>query len=154
MNLGGSNSGSALVNFGVHMQTPVGLSEFSIRILVPVPISVESYRKALIANLFFHQILSLVDFLSVSINDLMATVATYFDINTRSTERKAEAAAQTIFRSFLHVSHLVGVTFSNSPRQPIKVTDYDNRLVDIIYFTFRSNLSTNTVDCRAPNNLR
>ena len=100
MNLGGSNSGSALVNFGVHMQTPVGLSKFSIRILVPVPISVESYRKALIAKLFFHQILSLVDFPSVSVKDLMATVATYFDINTRSTEREAEAAAQSIFRSF------------------------------------------------------
>ena len=100
MNLGGSNSGSSLANFGVYIQTPVGLSEFSIRTLVSVPISAEPYRQALIAKLFFHQILSLTDSPSVSVNDLMATVATYFDINTGSAEREAEAAAQSISRSF------------------------------------------------------
>ena len=100
MNLGGSNSGSSLANFGVYRQTPVGLSELSIRTLVPVPISAEPYRKALIAKLFFHQILSLADSPSVFVNDLMATVAAYFDINTGSAEREAEAAAQSISRSF------------------------------------------------------
>ena len=100
MNLGGSNSGSALANFGVYMQTPVGLSELSIRTLVPVPISAEPYRKALIVKLFFHQILSLTDSPSFSVNDLMATVAVNFDINTGSTEREMEAATQSISRSF------------------------------------------------------
>ena len=150
MNLGGSNSGSSLANFGVYRQTPVGLSELSIRTLVPVPISAEPYRKALIAKLFFHQILSLADSPSVSVNDLMATVAAYFDVNTGSAEREAEAAAQSISRSFFHVSNLIGVTFSNSSGQPIKVTDTDNRPADITYFTFRSHVSANTVDCRAP----
>ena len=100
MNLGGSNSGSSLANFGVYRQTLVGLSELSIRTLVPVPISAEPYRNALIAKLFFHQILSLADSPSVSVNDLIATVAAYFDINTGSLEREAEAAAQSISRFF------------------------------------------------------
>jgi len=88
MNLGGSNSGSSLANFGVYRQTPVGLSELSIRTLVPVPISAEPYRKALIAKLFFHQILSLMNSTSATFYDLLATVAAYFDIITGSAETK------------------------------------------------------------------
>ena len=153
MNLGGSNSGSTLVNFSVYMQTLVGLSELSIRTLIPVPVSTEPYRKALIAKLFFHQILSLTDSHSVSVDGIMATVAVYFDINMGSVEREAEEAAQSITRSFFNVSNLIGVTFSNSSGQPIKVTDTDNCPADITYFTFRSNVSANTVDCRAPKNL-
>ena len=153
MNLGGSNSGSALANFGVYMQTPVGLSELSIRTLIPDPISAELYRKVLIAKLFFHQILSLTDSPSVSVNDLMVTVAAYFNINTGSAEREAESAAQSISRSFFHVSNLIDVTFFNSSGQPIKVTDSDNRPADITYFTFCSNVSANTVDCALLTNL-
>ena len=82
------------------MQTPVGLSDLSIRTVVPDPISAKPYRKALIAKLFLHQILSFTDSPSVSVNDLMATVAVYFDINTGSAEREAEAAAKSISRSF------------------------------------------------------
>jgi len=48
------------------------------------------------------------------------------------------------------VSNLTDVTFSNSSGHPITVTDTDNRPADITYFTFRSHVSTNTVDCRAP----
>ena len=48
------------------------------------------------------------------------------------------------------MSNFVDVTFSNSSGQPIKVTDSDNRPADITYFTFRSNVPANTVDCRAP----
>ena len=98
MNLGGSNSDSALSNFGVYMQTPVGLSELLIRTLVHDPISAEPYRKALIAKLFLHQILSLTNSPSVSVNDLMATVAAYFDISMGSAEREVEAAAKSISR--------------------------------------------------------
>ena len=130
-NLDGNNSGSTLANFGVYIQTPVGLSEFPIRTLVSDPISAESYHKVQIAKLFFHQILSLTDSSSVSVNDIMATVATYFDINTGSAEREAEAAAKSISRSFFHVSNLVGVTLSNFSGQSIKVTDSDNRPSDI-----------------------
>ena len=83
----------------------------------------------------------------------MAIVAVYFDINTGSAEREAEAAAQSISRSFFHVLNLIGVTFSNSSGQPIMDTDTDNRPVDITYLFFRSNVSANTVDCRAPKNI-
>ena len=67
---------------------------------VPVPISAEPYRKALIAKLFFNQILSLTDSPSVSVNDIMAIVAVYFDINSGFAEREAEAVAKSISRSF------------------------------------------------------
>ena len=83
----------------------------------------------------------------------MATVAAYFDINSGSTEREAESAAQSISRSCFHVSNLIGVTFSDSSGKPIKVPDTNNCPADIKYFTFRSKVSTNTVDCRAPKNL-
>ena len=97
--LGASNSGFTFANFGVYQKTQVGLSELSIRTLVPDDISAEPYRKVLIAKFFFHQILSLTDSPSVSFNDLMATAAAYFDINTGSTEREAEITAQSISRS-------------------------------------------------------
>ena len=113
-NLGGGSGGSSFANFGVYQQTPVGLSELSIRTLVPDAISAEPYRKALIAKLFFHQIFSLKYSPSVSFDDLLATVAVYVDINTGSTEREVEAAAQYISRSFFRVSNLIGVTFSDS----------------------------------------
>ena len=99
-NLGGGSSGSTFANFGVYQQIPVGLSELSIRTLVPDNNSAKSYRKALIAKLFIHQILSLTDSSSVFCNDLLATIAAYFEINTGSAEREAEAAAQAISRSF------------------------------------------------------
>ena len=57
------------------------------RTLVPDAISAEPYRKALIAKLFFHQILSLTDPPTVSFNDLLAIVAAYVDINTGSAEK-------------------------------------------------------------------
>ena len=43
--------------FGVYQLTTVGSSEATIRTLVPVSISALPYRKALIAKLFFRQIL-------------------------------------------------------------------------------------------------
>ena len=151
-NLGGGSSGSSFANFGIYQQTPVGLSEFSIRTLVPDAIGAEPYCKALIAKKIFHQILSLTDSLSVFFNDLLATVAAYFDINTGFVEREAEAAAQSISRSFFCVSNLIGVAFSDSSGKPLKVPDTANRPADITYFTFRSNVNANTVDCRAPKN--
>ena len=149
-NLGAGISDFTFANFGVYQQTPVGLSELSIRTLVSDNINAEPYRKALIAKIFFHQILSLTDSPSVSFNDLLATVGAYFDINTESVEREAEAAAQSISRSFFRVSNLIGVTFSDSSEKPINVPDSDNRPVDITYFTFCSNVTANTVNCRTP----
>ena len=71
-----------------------------IRTLVPDNISAEPYLKSLIDKQFFLQILSLTDSPSVSFNDIMATVAAHFDINTGSAEREAETAAHSISCSF------------------------------------------------------
>ena len=100
-NIGGGSCGSAFANFGVYQQTPVKLSELSLSTHVPDNINAEPYRNVLITKLFFHQILSLTDSPSVSFNDLLATVAAYFDIITGSAEKEAEAAAQSTSLSFL-----------------------------------------------------
>ena len=64
--------------FGVHQQTTVGSGNVSIQTLVPASISAAPYRKALIVNLLFRQILALTDTPSTSFRDLMTTVAMYF----------------------------------------------------------------------------
>ena len=151
--LGASSSGSTFANFGVYQQTPIGLSEHSIRTLVPDNINAEPYRKVLITKLFSHHILSLIDSPTVSLNDLMATVAACFDINTGSAEYEVEIAAPSISCSFLQVSNLIGVTISNSSGKSIKVPDTNTCPAYITYFTFRFNVSTNTVACRSPKHL-
>ena len=100
-NLGGGGCGSAFANFGVYQQTPVELGELPLSTHVPDNISAEPYRKALIAKLFFHKILSLTDSPSAFFNDLLATIAAYFDIITGSAEKEAEASAQSISLYFL-----------------------------------------------------
>ena len=80
----------------------------------------------------------------------MTIVASYFDINTGSAEREAESAAQSISRSFFQVSNLIGVTFYDTPGKTIKVPKNASRPADVTYFTFRSNVSAKTVDCRVP----
>ena len=100
-NLGGGGCDSAFANFGVYQQKPVELGELLLSTHVPDNISAEPYHKALIAKIFFHQILSLTDSPSASFNDLLATVAAYFDIITGSAEKEAEAAAQSTSLSFL-----------------------------------------------------
>ena len=107
-------SGYALSNFGVYQQTSVGLSELSIYTLVTDAISAEPYRKTLIARLYFHHILSLFGSISVSFNDLMTIVASYFDINAASAKRETETAAQSNSRSLFDVSNLTGVAFSDA----------------------------------------
>ena len=110
------------------------MSELSIRTLVPDPISVKPYRKALIAKLLFRQILSLTDSPSVEINDLLSTVASYFTVNTGSTEREVNTAAPSIYRSFLRVSNLTGVDFLDATGKSIKVSNPASRPADLTYF--------------------
>ena len=86
------SGGSAASTFGIYQQTAVGLSDLSIRTLVPDPISAEPYRKALIAKRFFQQIMSLADSLSIELDDLISTVASYFSFSTGSAERDADTA--------------------------------------------------------------
>ena len=83
----------------VYRQTPVGLSYSLIGMLVPDNISAEPYRKELIEKIFFHQIFSLIDSLSVSCNDLLGMVAAYFHINTGPVE-KISRGSRSVYLSF------------------------------------------------------
>ena len=137
--------------FGVYQLTPVRASGATIRILVLVPISALPYRKALIAKLFFRQILGYVDSPSIFVNDLVSTVTSYFDMSTVMTEREVEAASISIRDSIFSVANLSGVGFLDSTGKYVSISDSDNRPRDVSYFTFRSFLNPNIVDPRAPN---
>ena len=80
----------------------------------------------------------------------MTTIASYFDINSGSSKREAETAAQLISRSFFQFSNLHGVTLPETSGKSIKVPDSDIYFVDVTYFSFRSYVSTTNVDRRAP----
>ena len=79
-------------HFGVYQQMDVDTGDVSIRTLVPAIISAVPYRKALIAKLYFRQILAL----TASFNDLMTTVVLYFPLNTGAAEIDAESAVDII----------------------------------------------------------
>ena len=68
--------------FYFYQLTLVGASDATIHTLVPVLISALPYRKALIVKLFFRQILGFLDYPSISVNDLVSTVVSYFDMST------------------------------------------------------------------------
>ena len=102
-------------------------------------------------NLTAIQILSLADFPSVELNDLLFIVASYVSINTGSAERDADTAVQSISRSFFRISNLTGVDFSDAAGKSIKVPDTTSRPGDFTFFTFRSNVLATIVDIRAPN---
>ena len=87
------NNGHTTTIFSVHQQTLFKLSEILIHTLVSDAISAEFYRKAFSTKKFYRQILPLSVNPSVSFSDLITTAASYFDINTGSTERKVESAA-------------------------------------------------------------
>ena len=81
--------------FGFYQLTTVGASDETILTLVPVPINPPLYWKALVAMFFFPQTLDHVDTSFISISNLVSTIATYFDIYTTMTERKACTAQIT-----------------------------------------------------------
>ena len=142
--------GSVGSNFGVCQQITVGLSELSIRTLVPDPISANPYYKALITKFFFHKILSLAESPSVELNDLLSTVDSYFSINTESAERELDTSTHSISHPFFRVSNLTGFIFSDASGKSIKVPNPDSRPMDLTYLTFRSTVLAQNVDCRAP----
>ena len=139
--------------FGVYQLTAVGASTATIRTLVPVSISAPPYRKALIAKLFFKQILGHAGSPSISCSDLVTTVATYFDMSTAMAEREAETAADSIRDSVFNVDNMTGVGFLNSKGKPVTITDPDHRPDNITYFTFRATVNPILVDKRAPDSV-
>ena len=69
----------------------VGSSELTIRTILLPTISVELYRKGMIAILFFLRILSLSSSPSVSVSDLTTVVASYFVLPTGSADSMRHA---------------------------------------------------------------
>ena len=74
------NIGPTTTIFGVYQQNLFEWSEISFHTLVYDAISAESYHKALITKLFFHQILPLSNNPSVFFSDLMTIDSYYFCI--------------------------------------------------------------------------
>ena len=143
-------SSSVPNSFGVYQLTPVGASDAPIRTLVPINISALTNRKALIAKLFFRQILGYADFPSISVSDLISTVASYFDMSTAMAKREAESASVSIHGSIFNVVNMSIVGFLDSTGKSITISDPNNHPRDVSYFTFRSSLNPNTVNQRAP----
>ena len=112
--------GPSTSHFGIYQQTSVGTGDVTIRTLVPVAISAEPYRKALITKLFFRQILPLADATYVSFSDLMTTISLYFFINTGSSERESAVAVTSIHSNFFLVTNLQGVGFADTPVKPLR----------------------------------
>ena len=136
--------------FEVFQGTTIGSSELTIRTIVPPDISAELYRKAMIAILFFRRIISLSSSPSVSISDMTATVAAYFPLPTGSTEREAERIVDSIRHASFHVDSLQGIVYLDSSGKLTLVSDIANRAADIVFFTFRSTVTTNDIDHRFP----
>ena len=111
----------------------------------------EYYRGAMIFFLslwYIHNILNIPNSSFVSINDLMATVASYFYMNTGSMEREAKRAIESIHHAFLNIGNLQGIGFLNSVKRSIFISDLDTRLVDIIFLTFCSSITASDINIR------
>ena len=91
--------------FGKFQDTAAG-SKLTIRTIFPPNISAETYRKEMIAILFFPRILSLSSSPSVTISDLTTTVAAYFAMPTGSAEREAERIVESVRHAFFVVGNL------------------------------------------------
>ena len=133
--------------FGKFQDTAIG-SELTSRKVVPPNISIELYRKAMIAILFFRHILSLSSSLSVTISDLTETVAAYFVMPTGSVEREAERIVELVRYAFFVVGNFQGIGCLDSSGKPIAVLD--NHAADITFFSFRSTVLVRTIDQRFP----
>ena len=142
--------GPSTSHFGVYQKTSVGTSDVTMRTLVPAAIGAEPYRKALIAKLFFRQILPLTDATYVSFSNLITTVSLYFSINTGSSERESAAAVVSIRSNFFLVTNLQEVGFTDTFGKPVNVPDPTQRPTDLTYFTFRAVVPVHLVNKRAP----
>ena len=136
--------------FGIYQLTPIGASNTTILTLVSVDISALSYRKVLISKIFFRQILGYTASPTIFVSDLISTITSYFDMNTAMAEREVESASISIRDSIFSVANMSRVGFLDSTEKSITISDPDNRLRDVLYFTFCSSLNPNTIDPCAP----
>ena len=94
--------------------------------------------------------MNLSDTPSVSLSNVMSTVASYYGLNTGFTEREAETAGINIRNNVFLVSSLQGVGFFDVSSKPLTISNPARRPADLTYFTFRSVVAAATVDIRAP----
>ena len=135
--------------FRNYQLTTVGASEAIIHTLVSVPISAPPYRNALIAKIFFRQILGHTASPSIPISDLVSTVATYFNMSTEMAEIDAKIAADSIRDSIFRVDNMTGVGYLNSKEKSVTIDDHSSRPPNVAYITFRSTINPHIVDPRA-----
>ena len=64
-----------------------------------------------------------------------------------------EHIVDSVRQAFLHVDNLQSIGFLNSSGKGIQITDLDNRAEDILFFTFRSTVTTNKIDSRFPSTM-
>ena len=86
--------------------------------------------------MFFRQILSYTDSLSISISDLISTVVSYFDMSIAMDEREAEAAAIYILASIFCVDNVTKIIFLDLTGKFVTINNLDNRLRDVSYLLF------------------
>ena len=83
----------------------------------------------------------------------MSTVASYFSLNTGSTEREGETAVAIIHSNLFIFSNLQGVGFVDASGKPIAIPDPNKCPADIICFTFCSVVSAVAINDRAPDKI-
>ena len=83
-------------SFGVYKLVTVGTSDKTIRVPSVLPMSERSYRKSMVANLFFLKIEALASDSSFTTAHLISTIVTYFNFNTSPAENEVTVAADEI----------------------------------------------------------
>ena len=96
----------------------------------------------MIVILFFCRILSLSSSPLVSMRDLTPTIAVYFTLPTGSTGRIVDS----IRHAFFHVDNIQDIGLLDSSGKLTMVSDIVNRVVDIVFFTFRSTVMASDID--------
>ena len=128
-------SDHALNFFGSFELMEVGSSAKTIRIPTALPISKKPYHKAMVTDIFSRKIKALAlesDFFSV---DLVATIATYFDFNTGSTESESATVADTIYDAVFRVENLINLGFRNQYGTHIHCHPNEPRSANLSYIT-------------------
>ena len=79
----------------------------------------------------FHQILSRMKHLSVSISDLVSTIVTYFDMSTPMTKRNAEVvtAVKSFHDSIFGVDNIASIGFINFKEKSVTIYYLSHRLL-------------------------
>ena len=137
-------------SFESYQLMEVGTSAKKIQVPMALPMSDKLYRKAMTADLFFRKIKALAVGSSFSSEDLVATIATYFDFHTGSVEIEAAKAVNIIRATVYQVKNLTGLGFRNQYGTPILCHLNKPCPANLTYFAFRSVLRAYSFAIRGP----